>query len=125
MNFKLTNNCEGRSRYVLCTYENSLLETFTKSLKRKNNMEPFLTYLLKSTALLSIFYLVYLLLLKNETSFTENRKFLLGGIIASAVLPAVYFTRKVFVEATNFSVNDIPISTNASSEVLSSNLGVW
>ncbi len=88
-------------------------------------MEPFLTYLLKSTALLSIFYLVYLLLLKNETSFTENRKFLLGGIIASAVLPAVYFTRKVFVEATNFSVNDIPISTNASSEVLASNLGVW
>lgn len=88
-------------------------------------MEPFLTYLLKSTAVLSIFYLVYLFLLKNETSFVENRKFLLGGIIASAVLPAVYFTRKVFVEAPNSSINEIPISTNATSEGLAPYWGTW
>ncbi|WP_372919873.1 M56 family metallopeptidase [Salegentibacter sp.] len=88
-------------------------------------MEAFLTYLLKSAALLSIFYLVYLLLLKNQTSFTENRKFLLGGIIASAVLPAVYFTQKVKVEANNFSIGEIPISTNTYSEDSSSFWGIW
>lgn len=88
-------------------------------------METLLTYLLKSAALLSIFYLVYLLLLKNQTSFTENRKFLLGGIIASVVLPAVYFTRKVFVEANNLSMGEIPISTNATSEGLAPYWGTW
>lgn len=88
-------------------------------------MEAILTYLLKSAALLSIFYLVYLVLLKSQTSFAENRKFLLGGIIASAVLPAVYFTRKVFVEANNLSIGEIPVSTNASSQSLTSSWGIW
>ena len=61
-------------------------------------MEALLIYLLKSAGVLSIFYLSYLLLLKNETFFTNNRRFLLGGIFASFILPALYFTRTIFVQ---------------------------
>jgi bla regulator protein blaR1 len=61
-------------------------------------MEGFFIYLLKSAGLMSIFYICYLLLLRNDTSFNLNRKYLLGGIIASAILPSLYFTKKVFVE---------------------------
>ena len=68
-------------------------------------MESFVIYLLKASALLGIFYLSYLILLERETSFNLNRKFLLGGLIASGVLPVIYFTRKVYLKANtqNFS----------------------
>ncbi|MBZ9728790.1 M56 family metallopeptidase [Salegentibacter sp. JZCK2] len=88
-------------------------------------MEALLIYLLKSAGLLNIFYLAYIILLKRETSFQVNRRFLLGGILASAVLPGIYFTRKVIVEANSISFNEIPISTNISSEDLASTIGVW
>ncbi len=88
-------------------------------------MEALLIYILKSAGLLSIFYLAYLILLKRDTSFQANRKFLLGGILASAVLPAIYFTRKVVVEANNFSVNQFPVTTQEVSEDLASTFGIW
>ena len=65
-------------------------------------MENLLIYLLKSAGLLSLFYILYILLLKNDTSFTANRKFLIGGILASLVLPAIYFTKTVFINALLF-----------------------
>lgn len=65
-------------------------------------MEVFLVYILKSAGILSIFYLAYFLLLRNDTSFKVNRKFLLGGIFASFILPLVYFTKKVVVEVSAF-----------------------
>ncbi|PRX40303.1 M56 family metallopeptidase [Salegentibacter salegens] len=88
-------------------------------------MEALLIYLFKSAGILTIFYLAYTFLLKNETSFQVNRRFLLGGILASAVLPAVYFTRKVIVKSNNFSLNEIPVSTNVSSEDLAATFGIW
>ena len=63
-------------------------------------MESFLVYILKASALLGIFYLSYLLLLKKETSFRLNRRYLLAGLVTSAVLPAIYFTKKVYVQAS-------------------------
>ena len=63
-------------------------------------MEQLLIYLLKSAALLSIFFLAYQLLLRNDTSFLANRRFLFWGIIASLLLPTVEFTRVVVVENT-------------------------
>ena len=72
-------------------------------------MESFLIYLFKASALLGIFYLSYLLLLKKETSFQLNRKFLMSGLVISAVLPIIYFTKKVYIEArTTFDY--IPVS---------------
>ncbi len=62
-------------------------------------MESLLIYILKSAGLISLFYLLYIVLLKNDTSFTANRKFLMGGILASIILPAIYFTKKVVINA--------------------------
>ena len=74
-------------------------------------MEAFLIYILKSAGLLSLFYLVYILLLKNDTAFQLNRKFLILGIIAAFIVPAAIFTRTIQVEsqeivADNFSINE-------------------
>ncbi|MCM4160712.1 hypothetical protein FHG64_05020 [Antarcticibacterium flavum] len=62
-------------------------------------MEDFLIYLLKSAGLLSLFFLSYQILLKQDTSFVANRKFLLGGLIISAVLPAIVFTKTIYIDA--------------------------
>ncbi|SKB65438.1 TonB-dependent outer membrane receptor, SusC/RagA subfamily, signature region [Salegentibacter holothuriorum] len=88
-------------------------------------MEALLTYLFKSAGLLSIFHLAYIVLLIRDTNFQVNRRFLLGGIFASAILPAIYFTRKVIVEANNFSLNQIPITTQEVSGNLAATLGIW
>ena len=62
-------------------------------------METFLIYLLKSAGLLSLFFLFYSLLLKKDTSFITNRKFLLAGLTTSAILPAIYFTKTVIIQS--------------------------
>ena len=64
-------------------------------------MEAFLIYLLKSAAFLSVFYVIYISFLKNETSFSENRKFLAAGILASIILPSFYFTKTVIIQETS------------------------
>ena len=61
-------------------------------------MQDLLIYLLKSSALIGLFYFAYFILLKQETSFVQNRKFLLIGLITSLVLPFIYFTQKEYVE---------------------------
>lgn len=79
-------------------------------------MNDLLIYLLKSAALLTVFLAFYWLLLKKDTSFGTNRKFLLGGLLTSAGLPAILFTRTIIVEAPrqqffpapeNFPVNEV------------------
>ncbi|MFC6859218.1 M56 family metallopeptidase [Zunongwangia atlantica] len=62
-------------------------------------MQDVLIYLLKSSALIGLFYFAYFLLLKQETSFMQNRKFLLVGLVSSLVLPFIYFTQKEYIEA--------------------------
>ena len=64
-----------------------------------------LLYLLKSTALLSFFFLIYEFLLKRDTFFALNRLFLFSGIVAAAVLPLLTFTETVVVEENLFPVN--------------------
>jgi len=74
-------------------------------------MESLVIYLLKASALLGIFYLSYLFLLKRETTFELNRKYLLLGLITAGILPGIYFTRKVYIEASTQSFDFIPGST--------------
>ncbi len=73
-------------------------------------MEALSIYVLKSAGVLSLFSLVYILLLKNDTSFELNRKFLLLGILAAFVLPAAVFTKTIQVKnqalAENFSITE-------------------
>lgn len=83
-------------------------------------MDTFFLYLIKSCGLLLVFLAFYHLLLKSDTTFKKNRGFLMGGIFASAILPAVYFTRKVIVEAVaptfSFSEGDFPITQTIAEE---------
>jgi len=66
-------------------------------------------YLLKSIAILTIFYLVYFLFLRKDTLFTAKRHYLLGGILAALLLPFLEFTKTIYKEAPVFEA--MPIST--------------
>ncbi len=61
-------------------------------------MEDFLIYIFKGAGIISLFYLFYFLLLRKETAFESNRKFLAVGMLSSLVLPGMYFTKTVFIE---------------------------
>ena len=73
----------------------------------------FFTYLLKSTAILSLFFLVDFFLLRKETLFKHIRYFLLTGIICALVSPFLEFTRVIYLETspTPFNLNEIPMDS--------------
>ena len=77
----------------------------------------FYVYLWKSTAVLSLFFLVDFFLLKKETLFNQTRYFLLAGVICALVFPLIEFTQVTYIERTPnpFNFGDIPI-TNYNSE---------
>lgn len=77
----------------------------------------FYVYLWKSTAVLSLFFLVDFFFLKKETLFKQNRYFLLAGVICALVFPLIEFTQITYIERTPtpFNFGDIPI-TNYNSE---------
>ncbi|MGB1451754.1 MAG: M56 family metallopeptidase, partial [Marinirhabdus sp.] len=58
-----------------------------------------LTYLLKSAAILFLFYAVYRFALKSDTFFVANRLYLLSGTLAAICLPALTFTTVTYIEA--------------------------
>jgi hypothetical protein len=62
----------------------------------------FITYIAKSAGILTLFYLVYVFVLRKDTFFTANRTFLLVGIASALLLPFVTFTAVTFVEAPIF-----------------------
>lgn len=66
-----------------------------------------LLYLMKSTALLSLFFLIYEFLLKRDTFFALNRFFLFFGIVAAALLPLLTFTETIVVEENVFPANTL------------------
>ena len=88
-------------------------------------MENFLLYLLKASALLGVFYLSYFFLLKKETSFELNRKFMIGGIFTSALLPFIYLTKKVYVEASASPFNYIMVTSEATPPSLEQSIDWW
>lgn len=77
-------------------------------------METVFIYLIKSSGLIGMFYLAYIILLRKETFFNSNRWFLLAGLITSVVLPLIVFTKIVWVEPspTHFDWSNIPMTTN-------------
>jgi len=56
------------------------------------------TILLKSVAVLSLFYLVYLMAFRKETHFVVRRHFFLIGIISALCLPFVVFETVTYVK---------------------------
>ena len=77
-------------------------------------MQELIIYLLKANGLLVAFFLAYHLLLRKETFFTSNRWFLLFGMIASALLPLLFFKKIVYVERPKISLNDLIVLSNHS-----------
>lgn len=75
-----------------------------------------LIYLLKSTALLSLFLLIYELFLRKETLYHSNRIYLVSGLLISAFLPAVSWVKTVLVPQ---SVEYISTTQNISANNLS------
>jgi beta-lactamase regulating signal transducer with metallopeptidase domain len=61
-------------------------------------MEAFIIYMAKTSGLIALFYIAYYLLLKKETFFNPNRWFLIAGLVTSAVLPLVAFTKIVWID---------------------------
>lgn len=84
-------------------------------------MEALSLYVLKSAGLLSLFYFVYLFLLRNDTNFSTNRNFLLSGIFASAFLPGIEFTRKKIVSDSGFSIDEYLISSQNTGNIEAAN----
>src|SRR5690554_7827496 len=70
-----------------------------------------LIYILKSTALLSLFFLVYEFLLKRDTFFTLNRYFLIVGVLVAVALPFLTFTKTIVVEESITTVNTLDLNT--------------
>ncbi|MBF4490930.1 M56 family peptidase [Flavobacterium sp. JLP] len=66
-------------------------------------MEALFTYIAKSAGLIILFYCAYYFLLRKETFFNSNRWFLLAGLITSATLPFLVYTKTVWVDPTPIS----------------------
>ncbi|MGO3812434.1 M56 family metallopeptidase [Mesonia sp.] len=66
-----------------------------------------LFYILKSTAILSLFLLVYKLVLQKDTFFKSNRYFLLLGLVCAFTFPALEFTQTTIIEAAPVSESGV------------------
>ncbi len=66
----------------------------------------FITYIAKSAGILTLFYLIYVFVLRKDTFFTANRTFLLVGIASALLLPFVTFTTITLVEAPVFLASE-------------------
>ncbi|MFV9550433.1 M56 family metallopeptidase [Algibacter sp. PT7-4] len=62
-------------------------------------------YLLKSSAIIIIFYGLYNLLLHRDTFFSHNRWFLLVGILAAVILPVIVIP--IYIEYTPINTSNL------------------
>ncbi|RZN82026.1 MAG: M56 family peptidase [Winogradskyella sp.] len=65
-------------------------------------------YLIKSSALILLMYLGYVLFLKKETFFNHNRWFLLVGLVTVLILPLIVIP--VYITAEPITIVETPIS---------------
>ncbi|KAF2338094.1 M56 family metallopeptidase [Flavobacterium tistrianum] len=84
-------------------------------------MEALFIYTIKSSSLMFLFYCAYFFLLRKETFFNSNRWFLLSGLIVSAILPLLTYTKIIWINAapefnTDFQNIISNTSQNESSE---------
>ena len=84
-------------------------------------MEDLLQYLIKSAAILSMFYVCFKRLLSKETYFTAKRIYLFLGLLASVLLPFVVITHYVSMDLTLLSRYTNPTAVDASSVYSSPN----
>jgi Zn-dependent protease with chaperone function len=70
-------------------------------------MEALFIYLLKSSALIALFYLAYHFLVRKETFFNSNRWFLLSGLLTSVVLPFYIIKKIILIERPKISPEEL------------------
>ena len=76
--------------------------------------------LLKSSAVLALFFFSYQLLLKNEKYFKLNRFYLLIGIVCTILVPLISITTIVWVDAPSFTPEEVlPIIPEQINELVS------
>lgn len=68
-------------------------------------MHPFLDYFIKANGLLLFFWLFYRLFLHKETFYNLNRWYFLVSIAVSLIAPLVKYTKTVFIEATQQTID--------------------
>jgi beta-lactamase regulating signal transducer with metallopeptidase domain len=79
-------------------------------------METFLTFLLKASIGIVLFYFFYYLVLRKETFYASNRVYLLAGLMLAILLPALpisYTTPIALVNQTDFFTLDENTFDNA------------
>jgi beta-lactamase regulating signal transducer with metallopeptidase domain len=91
-------------------------------------MNTFLIYILESTICISVFYLLFRVLMRKETSFAVNRATLLTIVVASVIVPLVQLPQllqtPVHVELipefseNKIQIQNLPGSENATSDVV-------
>ncbi|MXO07437.1 M56 family metallopeptidase [Flavobacterium sp. HBTb2-11-1] len=80
-------------------------------------MEALFIYIIKSSGLMLLFYCAYFFLLRKETFFNSNRWFLLSGLIVSAILPLVTYTKVIWINAApQFNTDFQNFVSNASQD---------
>ncbi|MFV0537881.1 MAG: M56 family metallopeptidase [Dysgonomonas sp.] len=87
-------------------------------------MEEFITYILKSGLCLGLFLVIYTLFLRPTTFFKFNRAFLIVGILASFILPAIHFTYDVVIPLVTTTQVSSEINNSIAIEQDSS-LSMW
>lgn len=70
-------------------------------------MEQLFIYLLKSSALIALFFLAYHFLMRKETFFTSNRWFLLSGLITAAALPFFVIKKIILIERPKIAPEEL------------------
>ncbi|WP_430613051.1 M56 family metallopeptidase [Flavobacterium sp. JP2137] len=70
-------------------------------------MEALYLYLFKANLLLTLFYILYKILLQPTTFYTQNRYYFLSGLLLSLLMPLWYFSQTVWITA---DVLDAPIA---------------
>jgi glucan phosphoethanolaminetransferase (alkaline phosphatase superfamily) len=80
-------------------------------------MEALFIYIAKFSSLMLLFYCAYFFLLRKETFFNSNRWFLLSGLIVSAILPLLTYTKVIWINAApQFNTDFQNFVSNASQD---------
>lgn len=85
-------------------------------------MEDLLQYLIKSAAVLALFYICFKTLLSNETYFTTKRIYLQAGLLSCLLLPFVVITNYVTIDPIPLDWNTLPLSYQKAQKT---NLPLW
>jgi|TARA_B110000114_G_scaffold80745_1_gene85381 bla regulator protein BlaR1 len=72
-------------------------------------MEALLQYLIKSAAVLALFFICFKTLLSNETFFTTKRVYLLVGVLSCLLLPFVVIANYVTIDPVPLDWNNLSL----------------